>query len=235
MSNHLTQSSTEGDDAALGGGMYKFDWSVVMDGQLWLNAATTTIYYAALTSLAGLLIGVVLGVALISKIPFLKYLIIGYIHIFRCTPLLVQIVWFFYALPMLTGYALPDWFSAGLGLTLYMGAFCAEIFRAGVISIERGQWEASTVLGFSYYTKLRHIILPQATRRMIPPIVSQAILQLKNTSLLSVVAVPELMYAANALTMETYRPLEVYTVAGLLYLVILTPVTLLASRYEIKH
>ncbi|WP_435655589.1 amino acid ABC transporter permease [Brucella pituitosa] len=215
--------------------MYQFDWSVIQDGQLWLNAIGVTVAYAFVTSVAGLLIGVVLGLALVSRMPVLTWIINAYIHLFRCTPLLVQIVWFFYALPMLTGYTLPDWFAAGLGLTLYMGAFAAEIFRAGVISIDRGQWEASTVLGFSYYTKMRHIILPQATRRMIPPIVSQTILQLKNTSLLSVVAVPDLMYAAGSLTMETYRPLEVYTFAALLYLAILTPVTLIANRFEIKH
>lgn len=215
--------------------MYEFDWSVVMNGQLWIKAVGVTLAYAVATSLAGLAIGIVLGLTLVSRIPVLGTLVNGYIHLFRCTPLLVQIVWFFYALPMVTGFALPDWFAAGLGLTLYMSAFTAEIVRAGVISIEKGQWEASTVLGFSYYKKMRHIILPQAIRRMIPPIVSQMILQLKNTSLLSVVAVPDIMYAAGALTMATYRPLEVYTFAALLYLVILTPVTLIANRFEIKH
>ncbi|MFD2237963.1 amino acid ABC transporter permease [Aureimonas populi] len=215
--------------------MYEFDWSVVVDPNLWLNAMGVTIVYAAVTSVAGLLLGVVLGLILVARIPVLAQIVHVYIHVFRCTPLLVQIVWFFYALPMITGFTMPDWFAAGLGLTLYMSAFAAEIFRAGVISIEKGQWEASTVLGFSYATKMRHIILPQATRRMIPPIVSQTILQLKNTSLLSVVAVPDIMYAAGALTMSTFRPLEVYTFAALLYLVILTPVTLLASRFEIKH
>jgi len=215
--------------------MYEFDWSVVLNGPLWLKAVGVTLAYAVATSLAGLAIGIVLGLALVSRIPVLGTLINGYIHLFRCTPLLVQIVWFFYALPMMTGFALPDWFAAGLGLTLYMSAFTAEIVRAGVISIDKGQWEASTVLGFSYHTKMRHIILPQAMRRMIPPIVSQMILQLKNTSLLSVVAVPDIMYAAGALTMASYRPLEVYTFAALLYLVILTPVTLVANRFEIKH
>lgn len=215
--------------------MYEFDWSVVLDAELWLKAIGVTVAYALVTAVAGLLLGVVLGLALITKIKFLTWPINAYIHVFRCTPLLVQIVWFFYALPMVTGYALPDWFAAGLGLTLYMAAFAAEIFRGGVISIDRGQWEASTVLGFSYYKKMRHIILPQATRRMVPPIVSQTILQLKNTSLLSVVAVPDLMYAASSLTMDTYRPLEVYTFAALLYLVVLTPVTLIANRFEIKH
>lgn len=215
--------------------MYEFDWSVVLDPQLWLQAMGVTIAYAAVTSVVGLALGVVLGLVLVSRIPVLAMVVRIYIHVFRCTPLLVQIVWFFYALPMMTGFTMPDWFAAGLGLTLYMAAFAAEIFRAGVISIEKGQWEASTVLGFSYATKMRHIILPQATRRMIPPIVSQAILQLKNTSLLSVVAMPDIMYAAGALTMSTFRPLEVYTFAALLYLVILTPVTLLANRFELKH
>ncbi|MCR8550518.1 amino acid ABC transporter permease [Salipiger sp. P9] len=215
--------------------MYEFDWSVVLDGALWLNAIKITLAYAVVTSIAGLLIGVVFGLILVARVPVLRWVASAYVLLFRSTPLLVQIVWFFYALPMVTGYALPDWFAAGLGLTLYMGAFSAEIFRAGVISIEKGQWEASTVLGFSYATKMRHIILPQATRRMVPPIVSQSILQLKNTSLLSVVAVPDIMYAASSLTMSTYRPLEVYTFAALLYLAILTPVTLIASRYELKH
>lgn len=215
--------------------MYEFDWSVVLDGEMWLRAVGVTVAYAFVTAVAGLLLGVVLGLVLVARVPLLDWIVKIYIHVFRCTPLLVQIVWFFYALPMITGYTLPDWFAAGLGLTLYMAAFSAEIFRAGVISIEKGQWEASTVLGFSYVTRMRHIILPQATRRMIPPIVSQAILQLKNTSLLSVVAVPDIMYAAGGLTMSTYRPLEVYTFAALLYLAILTPVTLLANRFEIKH
>ncbi len=215
--------------------MYNFDWSVVWDLSLWMNALGVTLSYAVVTSVAGLLIGVIFGLILVARVPVLWWIASGYVLLFRSTPLLVQIVWFFYALPMVTGYALPDWFAAGLGLTLYMGAFSAEIFRAGVISIEKGQWEASTVLGFSYWTKMRHIILPQATRRMVPPIVSQSILQLKNTSLLSVVAVPDLMYAASTLTMSTYRPLEVYTFAALMYLAVLTPVTLIASRFEIKH
>ncbi|WP_428513206.1 amino acid ABC transporter permease [Roseovarius sp.] len=215
--------------------MYNFDWSVVWDLSLWMNALGVTLSYAVVTSVAGLLIGVIFGLILVARVPVLWWIAAGYVLLFRSTPLLVQIVWFFYALPMVTGYALPDWFAAGLGLTLYMGAFSAEIFRAGVISIEKGQWEASTVLGFSYWTKMRHIILPQATRRMVPPIVSQSILQLKNTSLLSVVAVPDLMYAASTLTMSTYRPLEVYTFAALMYLAVLTPVTLIASRFEIKH
>lgn len=215
--------------------MYEFDWSVVLDGKLWLSAIGVTISYAFVTAVVGLLLGVVLGLVLVARVPVLHWIVRLYIHVFRCTPLLVQIVWFFYALPMIAGITLPDWFAAGLGLTLYMAAFAAEIFRAGVISIEKGQWEASTVLGFSYWTRMRHIILPQATRRMIPPIVSQSILQLKNTSLLSVVAVPDLMYAAGSLTMATFRPLEVYTFAALLYLAILTPVTLLANRFELKH
>src|SRR6202035_3010447 len=115
-------------------------------------------------------------------------------------PLLIQIVWFYYALPILLNFSLPAWLAAGLGLTLYMGAFCTEIFRAGVMSIGRGQWQAGRALGMTYAQLMRRIVLPQAVRRMIPPLVNQSITQLKNTALLYVVAVPDLMYTSSIIT-----------------------------------
>src|SRR5262249_61044723 len=91
----------------------------------------------------------------------------AYVEVFRCTPLLVQIVWFYYALPILLNFSLPAWLAAGLGLTLYMGAFCTEIFRAGVISIGRGQWQAGRALGMTPIQLMRRIGLPQAGGRMV--------------------------------------------------------------------
>ena len=151
---------------------------------------------------------------------------------FRCTPLLIQIVWFYYALPVVIGVNLPAWLAAGLGLTLYMGAFSAEIFRAGIMSIDKGQWHAARALGMLPGAMMRRIILPQATRRMLPPFVNQSVLQLKNTSLLSVVAVPDLMYTGTLLVSETFRPLEVYTSLAALYFVILYPLQKLAKLLE---
>ena len=204
----------------------------------WLNAATVTLTYAIGTIVGGLIIGVICGVILLFPARYgLPLLIYGYVQFFRCTPLLVQIVWFFYALPMVgsavgLGVTMPAWMAAGLGLMLYMGAFSSEIFRAGIVSIDKGQWYAARALGMTYLQLMRHIILPQATRRMVPPFVNQSVLQLKNTSLLYVVAVPDLMYTSSVMTAFTYRPLELYTFVALLYFAMLFPMTIFSKRLE---
>jgi polar amino acid transport system permease protein len=155
-----------------------------------------------------------------------------YVEFFCSTPLLIQIVWFYYALPVVIGLNIPAWLAAGLGLTLYMGAFSAEIFRAGIISIEKGQWQAGRALGMMPAQLMRRVILPQAVRRMVPPFVNQSVLQLKNTSLLSVVAVPDLMYTGTLLVSETFRPLEIYTALAVFYFIILYPLQRLAKSLE---
>ena len=121
---------------------YQFDWSVLLEPGLWAKGLTVSLGYALGTIAAGLVIGVFGGLALISSFRPLRWAVDAYVQVFRCTPLVVQIVWAFYALPMITGYALPNWLAAGAGLSLYMGAFSTEIFRAGVTSIEKGQWQA---------------------------------------------------------------------------------------------
>jgi polar amino acid transport system permease protein len=156
----------------------------------------------------------------------------GYVQVFRCTPLLVQIIWFYYALPIAVRVEIPAWLAAGLGLTLYMGAFSAEIFRGGIMSIDKGQWQAARAIGMVPRQVMTRIILPQATRRMVPPFVNQTVLQLKNTSLLAIVAVPDLMYTAQILVSETYRPLEIYTSLAVIYFIILYPMMKLAKQLE---
>lgn len=211
---------------------YEFDWSAALNWKIWVSGLSITLSYAVITILGGMLIGVFIGIAMRSKHRWLRLLASGYVQLFRCTPLMVQIVWFYYALPMLAGFSIPAWIAGGLGLTLYMGAFCAEIFRAGVISIDKGQWNAARALGMSQTKMMRYIILPQATRRMVPPFVNQSVLQLKNTSLLYVVAVPDLMYKSYELASKTFRPLETYTVVAAIYFIILYPLTKLAKRLE---
>lgn len=213
---------------------YQFDWSAVLSPAAWFDALLVTLSYALGTIAGGLLIGVICGLLLLSPSIWIRALINAYVQLFRCTPLLVQIVWFYYALPIIAGVSVPAWLAAGLGLTLYMGAFCSEIFRAGVISIDKGQWNASRALGMSYLQMMRHIILPQAARRMVPPFVNQSVLQLKNTSLLYVVAVPDLMYTSYEITARTYRPLEVYTAVAIIYFLILYPLTALSKRLEAR-
>ena len=214
---------------------YHWDLSMVLaDSSRWWSAASVTLLYSFATVVGGIVIGVICGLGLLSRRRWLTLPLEGYVEVFRCTPLLVQIVWFYYALPILLNFSLPAWLAAGLGLTLYMGAFCTEIFRAGVISIGRGQWQAGRALGMTHIQLMRRIVLPQAVRRMVPPLVNQSITQLKNTALLYVVAVPDLMYTGSIVTAETFRPLEVYTSVAAMYFIILYPMTLFAKRLEVR-
>jgi polar amino acid transport system permease protein len=214
---------------------YHWDLSMVLaDSSRWWSAAGVTLLYSIATVVGGIVIGVICGLGLLSRRRWLTLPLEGYVEVFRCTPLLVQIVWFYYALPILLNFSLPAWLAAGLGLTLYMGAFCTEIFRAGVMSIGRGQWQAARALGMTHIQLMRRIVLPQAVRRMVPPLVNQSITQLKNTALLYVVAVPDLMYTGSIVTAETFRPLEVYTSVAAMYFIILYPMTLFAKRLEVR-
>ena len=214
---------------------YHWDLSMVLaDSSRWWSAAGVTLLYSIATVVGGIVIGVICGLGLLSRRRWLTLPLEGYVEVFRCTPLLVQIVWFYYALPILLNFSLPAWLAAGLGLTLYMGAFCTEIFRAGVMSIGRGQWQAARALGMTHIQLMRRIVLPQAVRRMVPPLVNQSITQLQNTALLYVVAVPDLMYTGSIVTAETFRPLEVYTSVAAMYFIILYPMTLFAKRLEVR-
>jgi polar amino acid transport system permease protein len=216
--------------------MYEWNWNMIISGYepLWLNGLLTTLAYAFGTVACGLVIGVICGMGLLTNRWWLTLPIHAYVEVFRCTPVLVQIVWFFFALPIIIGVEIPAWLAAGIGLTLYMGCFATEIFRGGIISIEKGQWQAARAIGMTYPQMMRHIILPQAFRRMVPPFVNQSVIQFKNTALLYVVAVPDLMYTGYLVVSETYRPLEVYTGVAIAYFVILYPLTRLGKRLEAR-
>jgi len=212
---------------------YRWDFgAVTVHPAVWGWGFAVTTGYSVATIVVGLLIGVICGTAMLSRHQILVSPINGFVQAFRCTPLLIQIIWFYYALPVAAGVTIPAWLAAGLGLTFYMAAFSAEIFRAGLQSIERGQWQAARAIGMLPWQVLWRVVLPQATRRMLPPFVNQSVLQIKNTSLLSVIAVPDLMYQAQLLVSETFRPLEIYTSLGVAYFAMLYPLQKLAKRLE---
>lgn len=211
---------------------YDFDWSVVWDPNIWWHAIVVTVTYGIATIVIGLALGLVLGLLLISRFWVARKAVSLFIGVFRCTPALIQIVWFYYAFPMALKINMPAWLAAGCGLTLYMAAFSAEIFRGGMQSIEKGQWNACRSLCMSYWQTMFYVILPQTFKRMTPAIVNQSVIQFKNTSLLSVVSVHDLMHTASSLTAETYRPLEVLTFTAVLYACLIWPLASLANRVE---
>ncbi len=212
-----------------------YEWSF---GFLWryrtlfVTGVEVTLAYTAGTIFLGLILGLFVGIARMSKYKLINWPLIGFIEAFRCTPILVQIVWFYYALPVIVGIQIPAVAAATMVLTFYTGAFYAEIFRGGIMSIEPGQWDAARALGLSRWHVMRQVILPQAVKRMIPPFMNQSIIQLKNTSLVSTIAVPDLLYQGQLITADTYRPLETYTVVAVVYFVLLFPATVFAQLYE---
>jgi len=212
---------------------YQWDfWFLLRYAPLFWRGVLVTLAYTVGTISLGLMLGLLVGLGRLSKSWLVNAPLIAFVEAFRCTPLLVQIVWFYYALPVLLGIQIPAPAAAIMTLSCYTGAFYAEIFRGGIISIERGQWDAARALGLRPWAMMRRVILPQAVRRMIPPFVNQSITQLKNTSLVSTIAVPDLLYNGTLITADTYRPLEVYTVVALIYFAMLFPSTMLAQWYE---
>ena len=212
-----------------------YEWSfyfLLRYTRLFVTGIEYTVGYTLVTVLLGLLIGLVLGLARLSRSRLLNVPLVAIIEVFRCTPLLVQLVWFYYALPVILNVQIPAALAATLVLSFYTGAFYAEIFRGGVLSIEQGQWDAGRAIGLRWLTLMHRVILPQAVRRMIPPFMNQSITQLKNTSLISVIAVPDLLYQGTLITNDTYKPLETYTAVAVIYFLLLFPMTRLVQLYE---
>jgi polar amino acid transport system permease protein len=215
------------------GVIYNWDFSFLwMYRWLLVIGLGVTLLYTIGSILAGLVIGVAVGLLRLSRSWLVNAPLVAYIEAFRCTPLLVQIIWFYYAFPVLVGIDMPATVAGMLVLSLYTGAFYAEIVRGGVISIERGQWDAARAIGMRQGQVLRTVVLPQAVKRMIPPFMNQSIIQLKNTSLVSTIAVSDLLYQGTLITSATYRPLETYTTIAAIYFAILFPLTLAAQAVE---
>lgn len=209
------------------------DFSVVTSHAdlLWFGILIT-LYYTAITIAGGMILGLIIG--LIQFAPFRPLVWLGWLFVefFRNIPLLVILLWTYYALPIFLNIEISKGWAGFLALTCYSAAFYAEIFRAGVQSIDPGQTDAATALGMSYGQKMRRIILPQAFKRMIPPLVSQSIMQMKNTSLLSTITVPDLLYQAGYISSQTFKPMEVYTAVGVIFLMFLVPLTTLSRMVE---
>ena len=212
---------------------YTWDFKVVADNfHILLRGVGVTIELWAVAMALGLALGLLISLGPLSGRRWLRYPAIGYVEVFRNTPVLIQLIWFYYAFPIVLGQQLTPFVAAILALTLNTSAYCAEIFRSGIDSIARGQWEAAKALGMTWATALRRIILPQVGKRMLPAFTNRAIELAKVTSLASVLAVHETMYQGRLLSSTYYRPLEILTVVALVYFVLIYPGSWLSSRLE---
>lgn len=164
--------------------------------------------------------------------PYPRWIYRGYVEVFRSIPPLVSIFWVYYGLPILIDVGLEPFPAGMIALSLYSSAFIAEIFRGGVQSIDRGQFEASQTLGLSYLDTMRFVVFPQALRRSLPALGNQLVITLKMTSLVSVIGVAEILRRGNELAVTEYRPLEIYTFVALQYLVLVLIVSHGVRRLE---
>lgn len=172
------------------------------------------------SSAAGLAIGIVLAMASRTRHAVIRWMIAGYVEFFRNTPLLVQLIWLHFVLPLLTGVNTTPLVSGILALTLNVTAYFSEIARAGINSVGRGQWEGARALGLPAFPTWVRVILPQALRVMVPPLANMVINIFKATAILSILAIDDLMRVATRISNATFKPVEMITAAAVLYLIL---------------
>ena len=199
-----------------------------------LSGLTTTIYISVISIFISMFIGVIVAVPSLSNNKFLTYFNIGYVEIVRAIPLLVLILWVYYGLPIMTGLSFSAFTSGIIALSISESAFQAEIFRAGINSIKKAQWEAGSSLGLNFFKRLRLVIMPQAIKNILPALGNQFVYVLKMSSLVSIIGIGDLTRKANELVVTTYRPLEIYTFLILEYLVLILIVSYFVRKIEKK-
>ena len=215
---------------------YQFQFAQVFDNfGLLVGGLWTTFGVAADSFVLACVLGFVAAQLRLSRRASLRRLATAYVDFFRTTPFLVQLVWIFYCVPLVFRISLDTIQSAILALGLYYGANLAEVFRAGVASLARGQTEAGLALGMSGLQMARRVIYPQAIRRVLPPLGSSTVSLVKDTSITSVIGVPELMNAAQNLQLQLFRPLEVLTVAAIMYLIATYPIAWIADTLHRRY
>jgi polar amino acid transport system permease protein len=212
---------------------FKFDVVWANLGFL-LSGIQVTLLVTAAALGSGLVVGLFVALARMSKRRWLQIPAILYIEIFRNTPALIQLMWVYYCLPILTGLEMSAAASATLALAVNGAAYIAEIIRGGIQAVDRGQVEAARTLGMSHVQTLRRIVLPQAFRRMIPPFVNESVSILKFSSLVSVLGVADLTYQAQVLSTTTFRPIEIFTFIAVVYFVLCTALSYFARRLELR-
>ena len=184
-----------------------------------------TLTISLLSMLLAMLIGLFVALPALSDNKALRALNRIYVEVIRSIPVLVLLLWVYYGLPTLMDISLNHFWAGVIALTIAESAFMAEVFRGGIQSISQGQHEAAESLGLNYWQKMRLVILPQALRRILPPLGNQFVYILKMSSLVSVIGLSDLTRRANELVVNEYLPLEIYTFLVLEYLVLILVVS----------
>jgi len=204
----------------------EFDFGVIADHWWFLGyGIVVTLLLSVVSGITSVALGFFVALLRLFGPRSLRAPLVLYIDSMRAIPVLVVLVWAFFALPIVTGITMPPFFAALIGLTVHLAAYVAEIVRAGIESVRAGQTRAALALGMSRPQIVRRIVLPQAIVRMLPAFGSLLSVTIKDTAIASVIAVPELMRQSETVAGQSFQPIEVFTFAMLVYFVLLFPVT----------
>ena len=213
--------------------MYEWDFSVIWQNySLLLWGLVNTLKVTVVAISFGIPIGLFLALLRLSSKRWVSMPTGLFIEFFRSTPPLAQLFWIFFALPIIIDVEIDPYTASVLTFSIQSSAFFAEVFRAGIISMEKGQWEAGYAIGMKRVQVLKRVILPQAVKRMIPAFLERIIELMKTTTLVSTISYSDLLFQANAISQLTYRPLEVFTVAAAMYFMVLFPTSVAVRRLE---
>ncbi len=213
-----------------------FDLDLVINSfPLLLLGAGVTIQITAVSVSVGMLIGIIVGIARLSKTWIIKSLAAVYVDFIRGTPLLVQIFLIYFALPIILGTRIDPFIAAITACSINSGAYVAEIFRGGIQSIDKGQMEAGRSLGLTWRQTMQYIILPQAFKRIIPPLGNEFIAMMKDSSLVSVIGFEELTRRGQLIIARTYGSFEIWLSVAFIYLVMTFTISRLVDYLERRY
>jgi His/Glu/Gln/Arg/opine family amino acid ABC transporter permease subunit len=204
------------------------------DGLLLLKGLGMTVFIFVVSFAAGSLIGFVLAIIRQRRVPVLAQLTVVYVELFRNSPLLVQLFLVFFGVPSILGIRFTPVEAGLITLSINTGAFMTVIVQAAIDEVPRGQWEAARAYGLSYAATMRHIVLPQAIRAIIPPTVSLAVGQLQVSSLISIIGVVDLTKVGTILNLRTLAPFKIWAIVALGYFIVSKPLSVLADRTEAR-
>jgi polar amino acid transport system permease protein len=210
----------------------EFDFSPLIDSwRFLLDGLGVTLLLSIITVVCSLVAGSLIALLRIYGPAWLRVALTFYIDTMRAIPVLVVLVWIYFALPIATGLNLPSFWAAAFALSVHIAAYVAEIVRAVIESVRSGQIRAGLALGMSRAQVVQKIILPQALIRMLPAFGSIISITIKDTAIASVIAVPELMKRSETVAGQSFRPIEIFTVAMIVYFLILFPATRLIDVF----
>ncbi|WP_303970288.1 amino acid ABC transporter permease [Sporosarcina ureae] len=214
-------------------GGYEYDFSVISQNMdIFIQGALKTLEISAIALLLAIPLGIIIGMGRISRNGFIRILSSAYVEIMRGVPLLVLLIWIFFVLGQFL--KLGSYWASIIGLAVFTAAFIAEIVRSGIQGVPRGQMEAARSSGMTYWQAMRLIVLPQAFRRVLPPLASQFIMLIKDSSLISVIGATELTLNAKNLVATSMRSIEIWTFIGFVYFAMTFTLSMIIRAIEQK-